>query len=60
MRECRGRLEKYLKDLLEPLGRAGRRRRANLYVRGLLLDGEREFIEAMADRMPEGNLQALQ
>jgi len=60
LRACRERLEKYLKDLLELLGRASRSHWGNVYVRGLLLDGERKSIEPMADRMPEGNVQALQ
>jgi SRSO17 transposase len=60
LRACRDRLEKYLKDLLELLGRAKRSHWGNVYVRGLLLDGERKSIEPMADRMPEGNVQAMQ
>ncbi|WP_052301936.1 IS701 family transposase [Desulfobacca acetoxidans] len=60
LRECRKRLEKFLKDLLEPLGRAERRHWGGVYVRGLLLDGERKSIEPMADRMPDGNMQAMQ
>jgi len=31
-----------------------------LYVQGLLLDGERKSIEPLAERVPEGNVQALQ
>ena len=60
LRACRVRLEKYLKDLLELLGRARRSHWGNVYVRGLLLDGERKSIEPLADRMPEGNVQAMQ
>ena len=58
--ECRTRLENFLKELLESLGRASRRHWGNVYVRGLLLDGERKSIEPMADRMPDGNVQAMQ
>jgi SRSO17 transposase len=58
--ECRTRLENFLKDLLESLGRASRRHWGNVYVRGLLLDGERKSIEPMANRMPDGNVQAMQ
>ena len=47
-------------DLLEPLGRRERRQWSSVYVRGLLLDGERKSIEPMAARLPEGNVQALQ
>ena len=31
-----------------------------VYVRGLLLDGERKSIEPMAERLPDGNVQAMQ
>jgi SRSO17 transposase len=58
--KCRKRLEQFLIDLLEPLGRRERRHWGSVYVRGLLLDGERKSIEPMAARLPEGNVQALQ
>lgn len=58
--ECRLRLEKYLQDILELLGRRERRHWGNVYVRGLILDGERKSIEPMARRMLEGNIQAMQ
>jgi SRSO17 transposase len=58
--KCRNRLEQFLADLLEPLGRRERRHWSSVYVRGLLLDGERKSIEPMAARLPEGNVQALQ
>ncbi len=35
---CRKRLEQFLTDLLEPVGRAERRHWGGVYVRGLLLD----------------------
>ncbi|MGD1102640.1 MAG: IS701 family transposase [Terriglobia bacterium] len=60
MEKCRKRLEQFLGDLLEPLGRRERRQWSSVYVRGLLLDGERKSIEPMAARLPEGNVQALQ
>lgn len=47
-------------DLLEPVGRSERRHWGGVYVRGLLLDGERKSIEPMAQRLPEGNVQAMQ
>jgi SRSO17 transposase len=58
--KCRNRLEQFLADLLEPLGRRERRHWGSVYVRGLLLDGERKSIEPMAARLPEGNVQAMQ
>jgi SRSO17 transposase len=58
--QCRKRLEQFLADLVEPLGRSERRHWADVYVRGLLLDGERKSIEPLAARVPDGNVQALQ
>jgi len=58
--QCRKRLEQFLTDLVEPLGRRERRHWADVYVRGLLLDGERKSIEPLAARVPDGNVQALQ
>jgi len=60
LQSCRSRLEAFLAELLEPLGRLERRRWGNAYVRGLLLDGERKSIEPMAARLPDGNVQAMQ
>jgi SRSO17 transposase len=58
--KCRKRLEHFLIDLLDPVGRSERRNWGSVYVRGLLLDGERKSIEPMATRMPGGNVQAMQ
>jgi len=60
LHRCRARLEQFLADLLEPVGRSERRHWGAVYVRGLLLDGERKSIEPMAARLPEGNAQAMQ
>jgi len=53
------RLQEFLEDLLEPMGRRERRRWARVYVQGLLLDGERKSIEPMAARVPGADVQAL-
>ncbi len=53
------RLMRFLEDLLEPLGRSERRHWAQVYVKGLLLDGERKSIEPMAARIPGADVQAL-
>ncbi len=58
--KSRQRLEQFLEDLLEPVGRAERRHWGGVYVRGLLQDGERKSIEPMAARMRDGNVQAMQ
>jgi len=60
MDRCRKRLEQFLVDLLEPVGRGERRHWGSVYVRGLLLDGERKSVEPMAKRLPDGNEQAMQ
>src|ERR1035441_4974153 len=56
----RKRLERFLVDLLEPVGRSERRHWGGVYVRSLLLNGERKSIEPLAQRLPEGNVQAMQ
>jgi SRSO17 transposase len=53
------RLTYFLEDLLEPMGRSERRHWAQVYVQGLLLDGERKSIEPMASRIPGADVQAL-
>src|SRR5580692_11983088 len=57
---CRKRMDQFLADLVEPMGRSERRHWAAVYVRGLLLNGERKSIEPLAARLPDGNVQALQ
>ena len=56
---CRQRLERFLVDLLEPVGRSERRHWGSVYVRGLLLEGGRKSIEPMAQRLPDGNFDTL-
>ena len=41
------------------MGRSERRHWAEVYIRGLLLDGERKSIEPMAARLPGADVQAL-
>ena len=60
IRKCHERLERFLVDLLEPVGRSERRHWGAVYVRGLLLNGERKSVEPMASRLPDGNVQAMQ
>jgi len=56
----RQKLEAFLADLVSHMGRRERQRWGNVYIRGLLLDGERKSIEPMASRLPGGDVQALQ
>lgn len=53
------RLNQFLRDLLEPMGRRERRQWARMYLEGLLLDGERKSIEPMAERLAGADVQAL-
>lgn len=53
-------LEAFLADIVLFMGRKERRQHAQEYIRGLLMDGERKSIEPMADRLPDGDVQALQ
>src|SRR5487761_543707 len=57
---CADRLEEFLITMLASVGRAERRHHGSLYVQGLLLDGERKSIEPLAERVPGGNVQAMQ
>jgi len=41
------------------MGRSERRRWAQVYVQGLLLDGDRKSIEPIANRIAETDVQAL-
>lgn len=53
-------LEAFLADVVLSIGRKDRRHHAEEYIRGLLMDGERKSIEPMANRLPDGDVQALQ
>jgi SRSO17 transposase len=53
------RLDRFLADLVKPMGRSERRYWAGVYVQGLLLDGERKSVEPMAERTG-GDAQSLQ
>src|SRR3982751_3357253 len=59
MERCRQRLKTYLDEMLAPLGRSERRYGGSVSVRGLLLEGERQSVRAMAIRLPEANEQNL-
>ena len=54
-----GRLDAWLEPFLAALPRAAQRRWAPLYVRGLLLPGERKSVEPMAARVCPGQVQQL-
>jgi hypothetical protein len=56
----RRRLVGFAAGVFEPLTRADQRRWGEVYLRGLMLDGKRKSIQPMAERLPDGNEQALQ
>jgi SRSO17 transposase len=53
------RLSLFLREILEPMGRSERRHWARVYLKGLLLDGDRKSIEPIAERIPGADVQAL-
>ncbi|MER7000874.1 transposase, partial [Streptomyces sp. NPDC000410] len=53
-------LEDFAADVFEPFARNDQRRWGQVYLRGLLLDGQRKSVEPIAARLGEdGNRQAL-
>jgi SRSO17 transposase len=56
----RRRLIAFAVGVFEPLARADQRRWGEVYLRGLMLDGKRKSIQPMAQRLPDGDEQALQ
>jgi SRSO17 transposase len=57
---ARKRLVAFAAEVFQPLARADQRRWGEVYLRGLMLDGKRKSIQPMAERLPDGNEQALQ
>ena len=56
----RGELEAFAAEVFEPFARKDQRRWGQVYLRGLLTDGQRKSVEPMAARLGEdGNRQAL-
>ena len=55
----RTRLDRFLRDLVEPMGRSERRHWAQMYIQGLLLDGQRKSVQPMAERIAGADEQAL-
>jgi SRSO17 transposase len=56
----RGRLIAFAEEMFAPLVRKDQRRWAEVYLRGLMLDGWRKSIEPMANRLADGDEQCLQ
>jgi SRSO17 transposase len=53
-------LAEFVADVFGPLPRRDQRRWGECYLRGLMLDGRRKSVQPMAERLPDGNMQALQ
>ncbi len=56
----RGDLREFVAEVFASLKRKDQRRWGDCYLRGLMLDGRRKSIQPMAERLPDGNMQALQ
>ena len=57
---CRKRLEAFAGELLGSLPYRKQSRWAQVYLRGLLLEGRRKSCQPMAERLPDGDEQCLQ
>ncbi|MEU5840182.1 transposase, partial [Streptomyces diacarni] len=53
-------LASYVADVFVSVPRKDQRAKGDCYLRGLMLDGRRKSIQAMASRLPDGNEQNLQ
>ncbi|GAA2705335.1 hypothetical protein GCM10010310_80320 [Streptomyces violaceolatus] len=60
MERLRGELSEFVADMFGSFPRRDQRRWGECYLRGLMLDGRRKSIQPMAERLPDGNMQALQ
>ncbi|MFF3350519.1 IS701 family transposase [Streptomyces sp. NPDC002779] len=50
----------FVEDVFASVPRKDQRRWGECYLRGLMLEGRRKSIQPMAERLPDGNMQALQ
>lgn len=60
MSRLRAELELFVADVFASVPRRDQRGWGECYLRGLMLDGRRKSIQPMAERLPDGNMQALQ
>ncbi|MFI8829961.1 IS701 family transposase [Streptomyces afghaniensis] len=56
----RGELSEFVADVFASVPRRDQRRWGECYLRGLMLDGRRKSIQPMAERLRDGDMQALQ
>ncbi|MFF0628486.1 IS701 family transposase [Streptomyces sp. NPDC004296] len=58
--QLRDSIGEFVAEVFSSLKRKDQRGWGNCYLRGLMLDGRRKSIQPMAERLPDGNMQALQ
>lgn len=58
--ELREDLDAFCAEVFASIPRKDSRAWGNCYLRGLMLDGRRKSVQPMAERLPDGNMQALQ
>ncbi|GAA2456166.1 hypothetical protein GCM10010421_56730 [Streptomyces glaucus] len=56
----RGEWAEFVADVFASVPRRDQRRWGECCLRGLMLDGRRKSVQPMAERLPDGNMQALQ
>ncbi|WP_307021619.1 IS701 family transposase [Streptomyces canus] len=57
---ARAKLALFVADVFASVPRKDQRAKSDCYLRGLMVDGRRKSIQAMAERLPDGNEQNLQ
>ena len=60
LRACRKRLDDFTAELLGSLRHCRQSHWAQIYLRGLLLEGRRKSCQPLAERLPDGDEQSLQ
>jgi SRSO17 transposase len=58
--QLRGELDAFVAEVFASVPRRDQRAKSDCYLRGLMLDGRRKSIQPMAERLPGGDMQALQ
>jgi SRSO17 transposase len=58
--QSKARLKRFLAEVMHPVGRRERQHWGEVYVRGLLSEGGRKTAATIAQKLPDGNIQALQ
>lgn len=58
--ELRGELAAFVAEVFASVPRRDQRAKGDCYLRGLMLEGRRKSIQPMAERLPDGDMQALQ